>query len=198
MTKRKLCDQCKRPTNVCYCQFISRLENQWPVFILQHFKESNHALGTANIAKLSLSNCEILLSNDSNYHVKKDALIKQKPLLVYPGNKCIPIEEVKIEKPRPLIFLDGTWRKTRRLLYESTDLNQLQKINIKPDTLSRYRIRKTPNPHALSTLEAIVYVLSKLEAETDKYQPLLHTMDQMINKQIELMGEDTFNRNYPT
>jgi len=198
MAKRKLCDQCKRPINVCYCQYITRLENQWPIFILQHFKESNHALGTANIAKLSLSNCEILLSNDSNYHAKKEALVKQQPLLIYPGDDSVPIDEVTFEKPRPLMFLDGTWRKTRLLLHESPELNQLQKVGIKPEILSRYRIRKPPNPQALSTLEAIVYVLSKLESETDKYQRLLHTMDQMINKQIDLMGEDTFNRNYPT
>ena len=196
MTKRKLCDQCKRPGKVCFCQSITTVENLWPVVILQHFKESKHPLGTAIIAELSLKNCKLHLSNNENYTKQKDLLIKQQPLLIYPGNDSIPMEEIASDKPRPLIFLDGTWRKTRLLLHESPELNQLTKVNINPEKLSRYKIRKAPMPEALSTLEAIIDVLSALEKDQTKYQPLLHTMDTMINKQIELMGEETFKRNY--
>jgi len=196
MPKRKLCDRCKRPITVCYCQHISKQENNWPVTILQHYKESHHPLGTATIAKLGLNHCDILLSNDPNYQENKERLIKQQPLLIYPGEESIPIEEMKFEKPRPLVFLDGTWRKTRLLLHESPELNQITKVSINPDTISQYRIRKTPNPQALSTLEAIIYVLSLLEKEQMKYQSLLDAMNNMVNKQIELMGEETFKRNY--
>jgi len=196
MAKRKLCDQCKRPVSVCYCQFISKHANEWPVTILQHYKETHHPLSTATIAKLGLSHCDILLSNDPYYHEKKEQLINQQPLLIYPGEESIPIEEMKFEKPRPLVFLDGTWRKTRLLLHESPELNQITKVSINPDSISRYRIRKSPNPQALSTLEAIVHVLSLLEKDQTKFQSLLDAMDQMVNKQIELMGEETFKRNY--
>ena len=196
MAKRKLCDQCKRPINVCFCQYISKQANYWPITILQHYKESHHPLGTAIIAKLGLNHCDILLSNDPDYHQKKEILIKQQPLLIYPGEESTAIEEMKFEKTRPLIFLDGTWRKTRLLLHESPELNQITKVSINPNSISRYRIRKTPNPQALSTLEAIVYVLSLLEKDQTKYQSLLEAMDQMINKQIKLMGEDTYQRNY--
>jgi len=39
-------------------------------------------------------------------------------------------------------------------------------------------------------------VLSALEKDSEKYQPLLATMDWMIQQQIEKMGEETFARNY--
>jgi len=73
---------------------------------------------------------------------------------------------------------------------------QLPRVSFQPETVSRYRIRKEPDEYALSTLEAIVYALSVLEGNVDTYQPLLDSMDWMIEKQIELMGRDVFERNY--
>ena len=119
MTKRKICTHCQRPINVCYCDSITRVENLWPIVILQYFKESKHPLGTANIAALSLKNCHLRLSNDKSYHEQNDLLLKHQPLLIYPGKDSTPIEDIALSKPRPLLFLDGTWRKTRRLLHES-------------------------------------------------------------------------------
>ena len=200
MTKRKTCEKCKRPIKVCFCERISVIENQWPITILQYFKESKHPLNTANIAELSLTNCKIHLTNNENYKEQIKTLIQPTPnqaLLIYPDKDSTPIEKIDTNETRPLIFLDGTWRKTRRLLYESPELDQLPKVSISPDMISRYKIRKAPSPESLSTLEAIVHVLSVLEKDPTKYQPLLNTMDTMINKQIEIMGEETFKKNYP-
>ena len=177
------------------------VENLWPVYIFQYFKEKQHPLNTAIIAKLGLKQSEIIRSNEANFDQQCEAIIKQQPLLIYPGEDSIPIETLLdesaiTEKPRPILFLDGTWRKTRLLIHESPQIAQLQKISIKPKLRSRYKIRKAPNPDAISTLEAIVYVLSRLEHEPDKYHSLLETMDIMINKQIEMMGEETFSKNY--
>jgi DTW domain-containing protein YfiP len=206
MSKRTYCDRCNRPSQVCFCQNISLLDNHWPISIIQFYKEKKHPLGTITIAKLGLSNCQVILSDDPNYNDMRENLIKQQPLLVYPGENSIPLEplaedvlrneNLSTSEKRPILFLDGTWRKTRRLLHESPELDKLTKISIQPDMHSRYRIRKAPNPQALSTLEAIVYVLSLLEKDSNKYQSLLDAMDLMINKQIEMMGNETFKQNY--
>ena len=82
------------------------------------------------------------------------------------------------------------------MLLESPALMQLPKVSFQPETVSRYRIRKEPDQYALSTLEAIVYALSVLEGNADTYKPLLDSMDWMIEKQIELMGKDVFEKNY--
>jgi len=196
MIKRMLCQRCERPINVCYCQNITTLENQWPVYIFQYFKENKYALGTARIAKLSLNNCNIFPSNHQEYQKQLDTLFLQSPLLIFPGKDSIPLTSLSLSKPKPLIFLDGTWRKTRRLLHESPQLESFVKVSFETNRLSRYRIRKAPSLFSVSTLEAIVYVLSYLENEPTKYQSLLNSMDLMINKQIEMMGETTFKKNY--
>lgn len=200
--KRKICARCSRPEKVCYCHTIKPVINSWPIFILQHPIESRHAIGTARIAQLSLSQCRLQpceryepFSIESHAKTSADTRTQQ-PILVYPGEDATPVESIAGEQPRTLMFLDASWRKSRRMLFESSYLMSLRKIYIEPDTSSHYRIRKAPNKKALSTLEAIVYVLSALEGDTQRYQPLLDSMAWMIEKQIELMGSDVFERNY--
>jgi len=193
--KRLVCSSCKRPATVCYCHTLKEIENRWPVHILQHPEESKHAIGTARIALLSLAQCVMPVGECFD----KDALVPGdlQPLLVYPGDDSSPLVSLNKKQPRPLIFVDASWRKSRRMLLESPALMELPKVSFQPESISRYRIRKVPDRHSLSTLEAIVYALSFLEEDNEKYQPLLASVDWMIDKQIELMGRDVFEKNYP-
>ncbi len=190
--KRSICTQCKRPLKVCYCHTIQHVDNRWPIHILQHPAESKHAIGTARIASLSLNQCQLQVGENFD----DDALNVLQPLLVYPGEHSQNLEELNLLEPQPLLFIDASWRKSRRMLLESPALMQLPKVSFQPEMVSRYRIRKEPDQYALSTLEAIVYALSVLEGNADRYLPLLDSMDWMIEKQIELMGKDVFEKNY--
>ncbi len=195
--KRSICTACKRPLKVCYCHTIQHVENRWPIHILQHPAESKHAIGTARIASLSLNQCQLQVGESFD----DEALVSvisdgAQPLLVYPGEQSQDLAELNPFLPRPLVFIDASWRKSRRMLLESPALMQLPKVSFQPQTVSRYRIRKEPDEYALSTLEAIVYALSVLEGNADTYLPLLGSMDWMIEKQIELMGRDVFENNY--
>jgi DTW domain-containing protein YfiP len=175
---------------VCYCHTINKVANSWPIHIFQHTQEAKHALNTARIAQLSLENCELFEVNEVSEAFSADTL------LIYPGNDSLPLEEMSLTTTRPLIFLDGSWRKTKRMLLESTSLQSLQKVSIRPDFCSRYRIRKSPFSDGISTLEAIVSVLHYLDGDKNNYSSLLTSMDYMIEKQIELMGEEIYQRNY--
>ncbi len=193
---RPACQQCLRPPAVCYCHTIQTVCNQWPVYILQHPKEVSHAIGTARIAQLSLQVCETTIAETPEQQKAfEEQLIDTQPLLVYPGEYSQSVVELDKNTVRPLVFLDGSWRKTRRMLHESNLLASLPRITT-PMPLSRYKIRKEPVPEAVSTVEAIVEVLGILEQDSDKFQPLLNTMDWMIAQQIEKMGETTFRNNY--
>ncbi len=195
--KRKTCKKCQRPLKTCFCHCLKPIDNKWPVWILQHHTEMKHAIGTAKIAALSLKS---ILMMDNREFSANPALEKQienaSPVLVYPGENNLSLDELQTDAPRPLLFLDGSWRKTRKLIYEIPLLSTLPRLAINPQSVSRYRIRKEPNESAVSTLEAIVYVLSTLEHDDAKYQSLLDTMDWMINQQIKYMGEDVYRKNY--
>ena len=195
--KRKICSHCRRPATVCYCHTIKSVTNAWPVQILQHPAESNHAIGTARIAQLSLSRCRLQVGEHFDRTSVASGLAEElEPILVYPDESATPVEELDPQQPRMLLFLDASWRKSRRMLHESSYLRSLPKISLQPRRASHYRIRKVPGQYALSTLEAIVSVLSILEGKDNQYQPLLDSMDWMIEKQIELMGREVFQLNY--
>ncbi len=197
--KRSTCTQCHRPQVACYCHTLIYIKNRWPIHILQHPNESKHAIGTARIAQLSLDNCRTHLALANNFAENgelKQLIANTNPLLIYPGEESIPIEKINKLETRSLIFLDGSWRKTRRMIYEIPELQFLPTISFTPTSPSRYRIRKEPNENSISTLEAIVTVLSELENDHRKYLPLLKTMDQMIDKQIEFIGKEKYEKNY--
>lgn len=192
---RATCARCKKPEVVCYCHTLQTVANHWPVHILQHPNEARHAIGTARIAALSLVNCTLEIGNA--FSKSSTALLfKSRPLLVYPSANALPLESLQGTQPRPLIILDASWKKSRRILHESPILNTLQTVSFASQKTSRYQIRKEPKPGYLSTLEAIVHALSTLEKDAAKYQPLLDTMDYMIQRQIEHMQPDVFTRRY--
>jgi DTW domain-containing protein YfiP len=161
--------------------------NAWPVRILQHAAEARHALGTARIAALGLLDCQLLAA---------DARPLPKGVLIYPGPQSQPLSALLGTAPQPLIFLDATWRKSRRLLLESAELAALPRYHLENPLPSRYRIRREPNVNALSTLEAIVQTLELLEAAPGRHASLLQVMDALVDEQIARMGEQTFRRNY--
>lgn len=200
---RPRCTQCQRPQTVCLCHTITAIANRWPVIILQHPDEAKHAIGTAVIAQLSLSQCQTInyeFSPNSQSGVESpssiDLILQQQPILVFPEEDGDDMASLAADEVRPLLFLDGTWRKSRRMLYERPELTALSKLTIHSQQLSRYRIRKTPNDNALSTVEAIAYSLALLERDTEKYKPLLASMDWMIDQQIKAMGVDVYQTNY--
>lgn len=200
--KRSLCADCERPMSVCYCHTLCHLQNTWPIHILQHPAERKHAIGTARIAQLSLSRCTLQVAEQVTLATLDTDPASLDTLLVYPGEDSVPLASLTFNVPQRLLFIDASWRKSRRMLAESPEIMALPKVSLSPDTLSRYKIRKVPNPSALSTLEAIVSALSLVEDGGEKgdavvpYAQMLDTMDWMINKQIECMGQAVFERNY--
>ena len=60
---------------------------------------------------------------------------------------------------------------------------------------SRYRLRKAPEPGAVSTLEAVVQALNVLEQPVN-FDDLLRPFEALIEGQIKAMGAETFARNH--
>lgn len=207
MPHRARCPRCQRPSLSCYCALLPSpaLHNHWPVTILQHPQESRHALGTARIAQLGLNNCRLIVGNSETLQTEVAGLFaSERVALIYPGADSEPLSVLREQPPQRLLFIDATWRKSRRLLLESEWLAALPRYHLESPPPSRYRIRKEPHSEALSTLEAVVHALTFLEgtaeglagSDENKYSPLLQIMDDLIDAQIRAMGTETFAKNY--
>ncbi|KAB0495008.1 tRNA-uridine aminocarboxypropyltransferase [Pseudomonas moorei] len=190
------CSRCLRPQSHCLCPLIPRLDSRTRVLLLQHPSEVNHALNTARLAALGLSNAELIVGE-----VFEDlpALLNQpgyQARLLFPAEDALPLRACAAsDEPILLVVPDGTWRKARKLLHLNPLLAALPRVTLAEGGVSRYRLRKAPVPGALSTIEAIVQALETLEAPTS-FGQLLRPFEALIEGQIAAMGEDTYQKNH--
>ena len=81
------------------------------------------------------------------------------------------------------MVLDGTWRKSRKMLHQNPLLQQLPRLPLRELPASRYRIRTAHQPHQLSTLEATCAALAQLEGSAEQFEPLLSAFDGFVAQQ---------------
>ena len=80
------------------------------------------------------------------------------------------------------MVLDGTWRKSRKMLHQNPLLQQLPRLPLRELPASRYRIRTAHQPHQLSPLEATCAALAQLEG-AESLAPLLAAFDGFVAQQ---------------
>ena len=183
---RKMCYRCHKAAVVCICDRIRPVRNRTGVIILQHPEERFHPIGTARIARLSLTRVQLTV------RWQEDLRYQNKPLnlpprtgLLYPGPASRDVETLKpAERPEHLVVLDGTWNQAKALFKTEPELAALPRFAIHPEQPSRYRIRKEPEVHCLSTIESIAYALRFLEPENRDLDHLLDPFDAMIEDQL--------------
>ncbi len=190
------CPRCLRPEAHCLCPLIPSLDSRTRVLVLQHPSEVNHALNTARLAALGLTNAELIVGE---VFADLPALLNQpgyQARLLFPGEDAQTLQGYGADdQPLLLVVPDGTWRKARKLLHLNPLLATLPRVTLARGGVSRYRLRKAPGPGALSTVEAIVQALQVLEAPIS-FEPLLKPFEALIEGQIAAMGEEVFLRNH--
>ena len=195
---RPHCLRCCRPLDRCLCALIPQLPSRTRLLILQHPSEVRHALNTARLAALGLSNAELRVGERFE---DLPALLAQpgyRACLLFPGEEAQPLAQFAAqldELPALLVVPDGTWRKARKLLHCNPLLAALPRVTLAPGLQSRYRLRKAPMPGALSTIEAVVCALDILESPA-QFEALLKPFEALIDGQIAAMGEQTYLRNH--
>jgi DTW domain-containing protein YfiP len=196
---RPRCERCQRPLDHCLCPLIPSLDSRTRVVLLQHPSESAHALNTARLAALGLVNAELRVGEVFDDLVELLQTPGYRPALLFPGEHAQVLTAHGEGDDRPLLLIvpDGTWRKARKLLYLNPLLEALPRVTLGAVAPSRYRLRKAPEPGALSTLEAVMEALNVLEQPVS-FDALLKPFEALIEGQIKAMGAETFQRNHGT
>lgn len=90
------------------------------------------------------------------------------PYLVFPGEFVAEPERVvnELAPPssdgrRPLfVLLDGTWSEARKIFRKSPYLDRLPVLSLRPEQLSRYRLRRSSHDHHFCTSEVAALCLA--------------------------------------
>jgi DTW domain-containing protein YfiP len=191
---RLMCGTCLRPQRACICRWIARTDNIVEVLILQHPLETGEAKGSARLLDLSLAHSSIAIGEifDAQelhrllYPSAASGEPARQPILLYPADADdTPPSRDLPDDPSALrlVVLDGTWRKTAKMLHLNPELRSLPRLPLKDPPASHYLIRKARRPDQLSTLEAACRALIQLENEAPRYAPLLDAFDGFIAQQ---------------
>ncbi|MDO8777140.1 MAG: tRNA-uridine aminocarboxypropyltransferase, partial [Burkholderiaceae bacterium] len=161
-TKRPTCTTCLRPQTSCICKWVTPIAHEVEVLILQHPMEVHQAKGSARLLHLCLPHSKLMTGevfDEQMFESPKHSVLlyPQSPDDMAQGISKPPIlAPVFLKNPVQLrlIVLDGTWRKSRKMLYLSPPLRALPRLSLQDPAASSYRIRKAHRPDQLSTLEA--------------------------------------------
>jgi DTW domain-containing protein YfiP len=162
------------------------------VLVLQHPLEVHQAKGSARLLHLSLPHSRTVVGEafaapawpaDGKHTLLLYPDTPQDRALGLPTPPVLPAAWLQSPGQLRLVVLDGTWRKSRKMLYQSPPLQQLPRLALRGMPPSHYRIRKAHLPDQLSTLEATCAALAQLEGDGERFGPLLAAFDGFVAQQ---------------
>ncbi len=217
---RSSCPHCLRPLKTCICGLACRVETNTEVCILQHPLEVQNAKGSARLLHLCLPNSQLIVGETfSEQQLDTLLTANKRNLLLYPTEDesarttidGTTIDSASIDRttmqdsntrlsttgiepidkqPLRLIVIDGTWRKSRKILHLNPRLAQLPRYGLAASHTSHYHIRKAHKPGQLSTFEASQRALEQLEEAREKLQPLTACFEAFIRKQQQFLPHE--------
>ena len=183
-TGRRHCDRCRRALAACICRWIAPLASRVHLLILQHPMETANAKGSARLLHLSAAG-SVLAEGEAFDPAALHAMLHaggRTPVLLYPDTPDAPAASVTPPADPGslrLVVLDGTWRKSRKMLYQNPLLQALPRLPLTAMPASHYLIRKAHLPDQLSTLEASCHALAQLDGAAE-VQPMLAAFDAFV------------------
>lgn len=196
--RRPTCTRCLRPSRTCLCSWITPTPNEVEVLLLQHPLEVHQAKGSAKLLALSLRHCTLAVGEafePAALRALLDAPTQTgriaRNVLLYPdqgqqsaaergGGHTMTDDPADTTAARRLIVLDGTWRKSAKILHLNPALLALPRLSLQADAPSRYLIRKAPRAGRYATLQAVCMALGQLEAAHERYGPLQVAFDHFV------------------
>ncbi|MCC6748228.1 MAG: DTW domain-containing protein [Deltaproteobacteria bacterium] len=194
------CPKCRRPPEICVCDRIVPLPTRLEVLILQHPREQDLELGSAQLVAQSLPKARVVVG--LSWPGLAEALGREADprrwATVFPYGLSEAQRTAQTEAPtkvmdhkgralRPsqldgIVLLDGSWSQAKTLWWRNAWLLKLPRLLLRPTEPTIYgTLRKAPRKDYLSTLEAAAEALVALgESEETRAQlrRLFRTMVQ--------------------
>jgi DTW domain-containing protein len=169
---------------VCWCDDLRPVDSQTHVVFLQHPRETKVPISTCRMAHLSLPNSELHVGLGAVGNPQLEALCAAGEVAVlFPSEGATDVTALE-RPPKNLLVVDGTWSNAKKVVEKCPLLSKLPRLKFQPDRPGNYRIRKEPEDYCLSTIEAVTYVLEKLERAPGRFVPLLQVFEAMVDRQL--------------
>lgn len=185
---REMCYECLRPEGHCVCNLIPPFAAHCKILILQHYHERKKYYGTAKLLAKGLTNARVLRGI---IFEPEQLNLDPKTYLLYPSASAVDCSSIELDAESTVVVIDGTWDEAAKILFNNPILKTLPCLTFTAPLRSRYRIRKQPKPHFLSTIESVAHLLRINAAATGKdaarYDALLQGFNQMVEQQLSFV-----------
>lgn len=155
------CPRCLLQQRVCLCSEVPTIATRTRIVIVRHHLERFRSSNSGRLANLALPNSEIIDHGGSGGPARLGA--RQGAWLLFPEGE--PMHVVPEPPPRELIVLDATWSQARRMYRKIDALRGLPILRLPELPMPRARLRESPGPGRVSTIEAIARALRLLEGD---------------------------------
>ncbi|MEP1741998.1 MAG: tRNA-uridine aminocarboxypropyltransferase [Kangiellaceae bacterium] len=197
---RKTCNQCMRPTALCYCSKIQPINNRLELIIIQHPKESKHPFNTGNLVHQCLKNSTLMIKERLSID-ELNQLLEVPCAILYPSMTWLPeVPELTIEKSadnqfhingdtelshavKRLIVIDATWRKSKKMMFQHSQLQLVPRVSLIGNLKSNYRIRNSKLSGALNSVESVHLAFKTLEPE-NHFENMIEVFEHMVTSQL--------------
>jgi DTW domain-containing protein YfiP len=160
------CEVCRRPRAVCVCDRVVSFPTQRRVLILQHPREQDELLGSAQIVLACLPKAQLVIGlswRNLGHALSQEDVDPRKWAVLFPdkeadGNQVTSRRGTVLNAGdlEGIIVLDGTWSKAKSLWWRNPWLNKLNRMSLEPKQPSIYgRLRAEPRREYVSTLESV-------------------------------------------
>ena len=206
--QRLACPACLRPQNACICRWARPVAHAAQVLILQHPLEVHNPKGSARLLHLSLPGSRLVTGETfadlpalltRPFLPDDPAAGPRQPVLLYPqapqdmaqgiapggaAPEPLALDSWRDPARLRLVVLDGTWRKSRKMLHCNPLLLRLPRLSLKDMPASKYLVRTAHRADQLSTLEATCAALAQLQGGSAQFAPLLAAFDGFVARQM--------------
>jgi DTW domain-containing protein YfiP len=131
------------------------------IIIVRHHLEQHRSSNTARLAHLALPNSEIVDHGGFGGLAKLPEL--ENAWLLYPLGE--PTLTTPVEPPAQLVVLDASWSQARRMYRKLPAVRGLPILRLPDVPMAVARLRESPGPGQVSTIEAIAAALRVLEGD---------------------------------
>ncbi len=170
---------------MCWCDALVPVPSRTRVVFLQHPRESRVPVSTCRMAHLSLPNSSmhVAWSPDADPDIVEQ-VSGPDTYILFPSEHATDLADLT-DMPRTLVVVDGTWSNAKKFVRRSPLLRALPHVICHPDFTSRYRIRREPADHCLSTIEATALALEHSERAPGRFTPILRAFERMVDIQLD-------------
>lgn len=160
VSRRPRCPRCNLPLQLCLCAEIPRVETRTRFLLLQHLMEVGKKSNTGGMAVRALANARQLIYGAQVDSLDIALLSEPGTWLLYPDGPPAPPDA---PAPRQLVVLDASWSQARRMTQRMAVLRTLPRLVLPPPEPAMLRLRESPHPSGMSTLDAIARAVAVLE-----------------------------------